>query len=114
MLRFDESSTIGSHLKLAVTSELIGILAKSDSCVALQRQSIVAMAVVTHIRVYITAILTTQDGLELLIDRLLCTERLQLIQGVLPVELATLLLPLMISLNFFLLLVCVSELTNLS
>lgn len=113
MLRFDESSTIGSHLKLAVTSELIGILAKSDSGVALQRQSIVAMTVVTHIRVYITAILTTQDGLELLIDRLLCTERLQLIQGVLPVELATLLLPLVISLNFFLLLVCVSELTNL-
>ena len=73
LLRFDESSAIGSHLKLAITSELIGILTKSDPGVAFQRQTRVAMAVVTHVWVHLPAILTTQDGLELLIDRLLCT-----------------------------------------
>lgn len=74
MLRFDESSAIGSHLKLAITSELIRILAKSDPGVALQRQSRVAVAVVTHVRVHFAAILTAQDGLEFLINWLLCTE----------------------------------------
>ena len=71
------------------------------------------MAVVLGVGLGISAVATPEDRLELDTRRLLGAKRLQLREGVLPVELATLLLPLVVGLHLFLPLVGVPELADL-
>ena len=72
------------------------------------------MAVVLYIRVCIavTFVLSTQDSFKPDVLRLFRRERLELIQRILPVELSTLLLPLMIGLHLLLLLVDLAKFSN--
>ena len=71
------------------------------------------MTVILRVSLGIALVLIPQQGLELHITGFLCTEGLDLCQGVLPMELAALLLPLVVGLHLFLLAVVISDFANL-
>ena len=71
------------------------------------------MTVILRVSLSIALVLVPQQGLELHITGFLGTEGLDLCQGVLPMELAALLLPLVVGLHLFLLAVVISDFANL-
>lgn len=69
----------------------------------------ISVTVVFCVRLYVTTILIIQQGLKLHVWRFFSTQRLQLSQAILPVELSALLFPFVVGLHIFLFLIGVSD-----